>query len=163
MTRRDLLALLTLPGNGLFGQQGMATRGVKAAPRGKASGLPFHARLTDVAAPAGLTRPVVYGGIDHVTYILETMGAGVAFIDYDDDGWLDIFLLGGSRLEATPKESSNRLYHNNRDGTFTDVTERADFFLQGCPFAVTVGDYHNDGFYVLLITYWEQNVLYRNN
>ena len=163
MTRRDLLALLTLPGNGLFGQQGMATRGVKAAPRGKASGLPFHARLTDVAAQAGLTRPVVYGGIDRVAYILETMGAGVAFIDYDDDGWLDIFLLGGSRLEATPKESSNRLYHNNRDGTFTDVTERAGLFRQGWPFGVTVGDYNNDGFDDLFITYWGQNVLYRNN
>jgi hypothetical protein len=102
------------------------------------------------------------GGIDRVAYILETMAAGVAFIDYDNDGWLDIFL-GGSRLEGTPKDSSNRPYHNNRDGTLTDVTEKAGLFRQGWPFGVTVGDYNNDGFDDLFITYWGQNFLYRNN
>ena len=64
---------------------------MKPQPRGKPSGLPFHARFTDVAAQAGLTQPIVYGGVDAKSYILETVGCGVAFFDYDNDGWLDIF------------------------------------------------------------------------
>jgi hypothetical protein len=79
-------------------------------PRGKPSGLPFHAHFTDVAAAAGLRSPVIYGGTDRKEYILETVGCGAAFIDYDQDGWQDIFLLCGSRLENPPGQATNRLY-----------------------------------------------------
>jgi hypothetical protein len=143
--------------------QGVSSRGVKPMPRGKPSGLPFHSRLVDVAASAGLRAPVIYGGVDRKRYILETVGCGVAFFDYDGDGWLDIFLLSGSRLEGAPEGATNRLYRNNRDGTFTDVTEKSGLRRSGWASAVCVGDYNNDGFEDLFITYWGQNALYRNN
>ena len=106
---------------------------------------------------------MIYGGIDRKQYIIETVGCGVAFIDYDNDGWLDIFLLSGTRLEGPPDGCTNRLYKNNRDGTFTDVTEKAGLHRTGWASAVCVGDYNNDGFDDLFVTYWGQNVLYRNN
>jgi hypothetical protein len=163
LNRRTLLGgMLGLPLARAFGQ-GVSSRGVKAQPRGKPSGLPFNACFTDVAAKAGLTAPLIYGPEDHKTYILETVGCGCAFIDYDNDGWLDIFLLNGTRLEGAPPGTTNRLYHNNRDGTFTDVTEKAGLVRTGWPSAVAVGDYDNDGFDDLFITYYGQNVLYKNN
>ena len=143
--------------------QGVSTRGVKPQPRGKPSGLPFVARFTDVAKEAGLTQPVVYGGIETKNYIIEVVGCGVAFLDYDNDGWLDLFVLSGSRLEGSPPGTTNRLYKNNRNGTFTDVTEKAGLKRDGWASAVTVGDYDNDGFDDLFITYYGHNVLYRNN
>ena len=161
-TRRRLLTLAAIPLGRLFGQ-GVASRGVKPLPRGKPSGLPFHARFTDVARQAGLTAPVIYGGVDRKDYILETIGCGAAFFDYDNDGWLDIFLLGGTRLDGGADGATHRLYRNNRDGTFTDVTERAGLARSGWASAVAVGDYNNDGFEDLFVTYWGQNVLYRNN
>ena len=142
---------------------GMATRGIRPQPRGKPSGLPFHAHFTDVAAHAGLREPVIYGPPDRMDYILESMGCGVAFLDYDNDGWLDIFLLSGTRREGPVKGATNRLYKNNRDGTFTDVTAKAGLVRQGWAFGVTVGDYNNDGFEDLFISGWPQNILYRNN
>jgi enediyne biosynthesis protein E4 len=168
MTRREFLAMVAAAtaGAGVAGAQdlgGMASRGVKPQPRGKPSGLPFHARFTDVAARAGLRAPVIYGPVDRMDYILESMGCGVAFVDYDNDGWLDIFLLSGTRREGPVKGATNRLYKNNRDGTFTDVTGKAGLTRQGWAFGVTVGDYNNDGFDDLFITGWPQNTLYRNN
>jgi hypothetical protein len=160
-TRRGWLAALASP-VALYGQ-GSASRGVRPTPRGKPSGLPFHAKFTDVAEQAGLRLPVVYGEVARDEYILETIGCGAAFFDYDNDGWIDIFVLSGARREGTPKDASNRLYKNNRDGTFTDVTEKAGLLRQGWASAVTVGDYNNDGHEDLFITYWGQNVLYRNN
>jgi enediyne biosynthesis protein E4 len=142
---------------------GMASRGVRPQPRGKPSGLPFHARFTDIAAQAGLRAPVIYGPPDRMDYILESMGCGVAFLDYDNDGWLDIFVLSGTRREGPVEGASNRLYKNNRDGTFTDVTGKAGLVRQGWACGITVGDYNNDGFEDLFITGWPQNVLYRNN
>jgi enediyne biosynthesis protein E4 len=160
MNRRKLLALLASP---ILGQ-GVSSRGIKALPRGKPSGLPFHAYFTDVAAQAGLTEPVIYGGVDKKDYIFETVGCGVAFFDYDNDGWLDIFLLSGTRLEGAVKTATNRLYKNNRDGTFTDVTAHSGLTAaSGWASAVTVGDYNNDGFEDLFITYYGRQVLYRNN
>ena len=141
----------------------MASRGVKPARRGKASGLPFHARLADVAEKAGLTGISVGGHADRTDYIIETMSCGAAFFDYDNDGWLDILVLSGSRFRDPPADASNRLYRNNRDGTFTDVTQEAGLFRTGYAYGVTVGDYNNDGFEDLFITCWGQNVLYRNN
>jgi len=160
-SRRDFLWLASA--STIAAAQGVSTRNVKPTPRGKPSGLPFLAQFSDVAVQAGLTFPVIYGGLDRKEYIFETVGCGVAFIDFDNDGWLDIFVLSGTRsADVTPKPS-NRLYKNNRDGTFTDVTEKAGLLRQGWPSGVTVGDYNNDGFEDIFITYYGQNVLYRNN
>ena len=162
ISRRQLLVLLAGSASRAFGQ-GVSSRGVKAQPRGKPSGRPFLARFTDVAAQAGLTQPIVYGGTDTKSYIIEVVGCGVAFLDYDNDGWLDLLVLNGTRLEGAPPGTTNRLYRNNRDGTFTDVTERAGLTRTGWASAVTVGDYDNDGFDDLFITYYGHNVLYHNN
>jgi hypothetical protein len=160
-TRRDFGKLLALPALGIHGQ-GVSTRNVTPTPRGKPSGIPFNAHFTDIAAAAGLTAPVICGTEDHKTYILEAVGCGAAFIDYDNDGWLDIFLLSSTRLEGSPG-ATNRLYRNNRNGTFTDVTEKAGLHRIGWASSVAVGDYNNDGFDDLFVTYWGQNILYRNN
>ena len=141
----------------------MASRGIKAAPRGKPSGLPFHARFTDVAAQAGLQNAVISGHREKADYVLEAMSCGAAFLDYDNDGWLDILILSGSRFGDPPPDASTRLYKNNRDGTFTDVTRKAGLFRTGYSYGVTVGDYNNDGFEDLFLTGWGQNALYRNN
>jgi hypothetical protein len=159
-TRRELLALA---GAGGLAGQGVASRGVKAVPRGKASGIPFHAKFVDVGERAGLRHPSVFGGVDAKEYIVETIGCGVAFIDYDNDGWLDVFVLNGTRFAGAPAGTTNRLYKNNRDGTFTDVTEKAGLVRTGWASAVCAGDFNNNGFPDLFITYWGQNVLYRNN
>ena len=155
---------------GLFGAtataclgQGMATRKVVVPPRGKPSGLPFNAHFTDIAAIAGLRSPTIFGPADHKDYIIETVGCGCAFFDYDNDGWLDVFLLSGTRFANAPAGTSNRLFKNNRDGTFTDVTEYAGLLKSGWAFGLCVGDYNNDGFEDLFVTYWGQNILYRNN
>jgi hypothetical protein len=179
MTRRTLMALLArsglagagLAGAGLAGAlagprafaQGVSSRAVKPAPRGKPSGLPFHARFTDVAREAGLTQPSVYGGVDSKRYIIEVVGCGVAFLDFDNDGWLDVLVLSGTRLEDAPPDATNRLYRNNRDGTFTDVTAKAGLTRTGWASSVTVGDFDNDGFDDLFITGYGYDALYRNN
>jgi hypothetical protein len=156
------MGLIAAPAIGARGQ-GVSTRGVKAMPRGKPSGLPWNARFVDVAEKAGLRAPVIYGGVTRKDYIVETVGCGVAFIDYDNDGWPDIFILSGTRVENPPEGAHNRLYKNNRDGTFTDVTVQAGLKRTGWASAVCVGDYDNDGFDDLFITYWGQNALYHNN
>jgi hypothetical protein len=123
---------------------------------------PFS-RFVDVAASAGLTQTMFYGDSSHNTYIVEVNGAGCAFFDYDNDGWMDVFIVGGRKLEGIPPGASNRLYHNNRDGTFTDVTAKAGLTDAGWGCGVCVGDYNNDGFEDLYLTYYGQNKLYRNN
>jgi hypothetical protein len=143
--------------------QGMASRGVKAGPHLKGSGLPFRARLTDVAAKAGLHAVTVCGHPNHADYVIEAMGCGCAFFDYDDDGWMDILVLTGSRYGDPAGDASNRLYKNNRDGTFTDVTARSGLFRTGYWYGVAVGDYNNDGFEDLFLTGYPNNALYRNN
>ncbi len=141
----------------------MASRSVKPAHRRQPSGRPFASRLTDIAQQAGLKEIVVAGHPDRCDYIVETMSCGAAFFDYDNDGWLDVLVLSGSRFGDPPSNASDRLYKNNRDGTFTDVTKKAGLFRTGYAYGVTVGDYNNDGFEDLFITCWGQNVLYRNN
>jgi enediyne biosynthesis protein E4 len=160
-TRREFAALLCLRAVPVLGQ-GVSTRNVAPTPRGKPSGIPFHAQFTDIAAKAGLRAPVICGGTATKSYILETVGCGCAFLDYDNDGWLDIFVLSGTTVGGSP-DATNRLYKNNRDGTFMDVTEKAGLRRTGWASAVAVGDYDNDGFDDLFVTYWGQNVLYRNN
>jgi hypothetical protein len=143
--------------------QGVSSHTARPLARPAPSGLPFLARFEDVASAAGLHAPVIYGGIETQKYILEAIGCGCAFIDYDNDGWIDIFLLNGTRLDGTPEGATSRLYKNNRDGTFTDVTERAGLQASGWASGVCVGDYNNDGFDDLFCTYFGQNRLYRNN
>ncbi|HEX3877008.1 MAG TPA: CRTAC1 family protein [Bryobacteraceae bacterium] len=141
----------------------MSRRSVVPTPRGKPSGLPFAARFTDVAAAAGLSAPVIYGGATRKLYLIETIGCGAAFIDYDNDGWIDIFVPSGSRLESPPAGATNRLYKNNRNGTFTDVTDQSGLRHTGWASAVAVADYDNDGFDDLFVTYWGGCTLYHNN
>src|SRR5439155_17967282 len=134
-------------------------------------GAPPGFTLIDVAARAGLTSTCVFGGDYTKRWIIETTGCGIAFFDYDNDGWLDIFQVNGTRLDlstgrsgpARGNEPTNHLYRNNRDGTFTDVTLKAGLAHTGWGQGVCVGDYDNDGFDDLFVTYWGQNVLYRNN
>ncbi len=144
-------------------QQGIATRDIQPQARPAPSGRPFHAHFTDVARDAGLHAPIIYGGIETKKYIVEANGCGCAFIDYDNDGWMDIFVLSGTHIESDPPEATNRLYRNNRDGTFADVTEKAGLKAVGWANGVCVGDYNNDGFEDLFCTYFGQNRLYRNN
>src|SRR5581483_11851794 len=133
----------------------------------------------------------VSGPRENKQFLLEEMGCGVALFDYDNDGWLDIFLVNGSSFDASanasatarahasnsthatnsthasrtsgPSRSTCYLFHNNGDGTFTDVTERAGLTRVGWGQACCVGDYDNDGFDDLFVTYWGRNVLYHNN
>jgi len=159
-TRRRLLQAGSLAAAPLLAPPLLRGAQVASAPLA-----PFS-RFTNVAAQAGLTQPIVYGTPGQVVYIIESMGGGCAFFDYDNDGWMDIFLLGGRSLDGTPPGSGNRLYHNNRDGTFSDVTARAGLAGlsdQGWAVGVCVGDYNNDGFEDLFLTYYGHNRLMRNN
>src|SRR5437867_4403048 len=119
----------------------------------------------DVASKAGLAARHVTGQEREKRYILETVGSGVALFDYNNDGWLDIFLVNGTTFEGFPKgqEPTNHLYRNNKDGTFTDVTAQTNLVRSGWGQGVCVGDYDNDGYDDLFVTYFGQTVLYRNN
>jgi hypothetical protein len=119
----------------------------------------------NVARESGLNVKTIFGGEHRNKYLLETTGCGVAFYDYDNDGWLDIFLVNGWRLEGFPagSEPTSHLFRNNRDGTFTDVTAKAGVAHSGWGQGVCVGDYDNDGWDDLFVTYYGKNVLYHNN
>jgi enediyne biosynthesis protein E4 len=123
------------------------------------------AYFIDVAQKAGLTMKNVFGGVFTKQYIIETTGTGAAIFDYDNDGWPDIFIVNGTTLNPTPGETppTNHLYRNNHDGTFTDVTQRAGLVHTGWGQGVCVGDYDNDGYEDLYVTYYGKNVLYHNN
>jgi enediyne biosynthesis protein E4 len=123
------------------------------------------ARFVDIAAKAGIAASNVFGGVDTKKYIIETTGTGVAIFDYDNDGWPDIFVVNGTTLDKLPsgKAPTNHLYHNNHDGTFTDVTEKAGLNHSGWGQGVCVGDYDNDGWEDVYVTYYGKNVLYHNN
>jgi enediyne biosynthesis protein E4 len=127
-----------------------------------ASALPFS--FTNIARQAGLTAQTIYGGRDTNKYLLETTGCGVALIDYDRDGRLDIFLVNGTTLEGFPKgdEPTSHLYRNKGDDTFEDVTDRAGLRQSGWGQGACVGDVDSDGFDDLYVTYWGQNRLFRN-
>jgi enediyne biosynthesis protein E4 len=155
-TRRDFLRTLSRAGAAAF------------LPR-----LPGFARdaqvsvvFTDITAAAGLGRALnVSGSPDNKQFILEEMGCGAAFFDYDHDGWPDIFLVNGTSFDAKVLDArpTSYLFHNNRDGTFTDVTAKAGLTYSGWGQACCIGDYDNDGFDDLFVSYWGRNVLYHNN
>src|SRR6267154_1846287 len=123
------------------------------------------ANFIDIADKAGLTAVNVFGGVGTKKYIIETTGTGVAIFDYDNDGWPDIFVVNGTTLEAsaTGKGPASHLYHNNHDGTFSDVAAKSGLTHTGWGQGVCVGDYDNDGFEDLYVTYYGKNVLYHNN
>ncbi len=159
LTRASVLLLLiafcssSCAGEPFPGEQAKAT--VPAKP---------IANFIDVAEKAGLTMQNIFGGVETKKYIIETTGTGVAIFDYDNDGWPDIFLVNGTRLEGLPsgEAPSNRLYRNNHDGTFTDVTSKAGLTANGWGQGVCVGDYDNDGWEDLYVTYYGKNRLYHN-
>jgi enediyne biosynthesis protein E4 len=119
----------------------------------------------NLARQAGITIKTIYGDEHKNRYLLETTGCGAGFIDYDNDGWQDILLVNGSRLDALPPAltPTNHLYRNNGDGTFQDVTERAGLSRTGWGQAVSIGDYDNDGQDDIFISYFGKNALYHNN
>jgi len=132
---------------------------------------PWSVSFTDIAQRAGLRDSIVYGGLDRKRFIIETNGAGVALVDYDRDGWLDALVLSGTTLKDGTREEmtypsgsapTNHLYRNRHDGTFQDVTDAAGLRRTGWASSVCAGDYDNDGWTDLYITYYGQNVLYKN-
>ena len=141
--------------------------GVSPAQQQKleSGGAQLGVSFVDIAKQAGLNAKTIFGGEHKNKYLLETTGCGVAFYDYDNDGWLDIFLVNGWRLEGFPKgqEPHSHLFKNNRDGTFTDVTGQAGLVHTGWGQGVCVGDYDNDGYEDLFVSYFGKNVLYHNN
>jgi len=123
-------------------------------------------QFVDVGREAGLNIPNVWGGAEHKRYIIEAKGSGIAFFDYDHDGWLDIYLTNGTRLgEPWPpgQAPTSHLYKNNRDGTFTNVTEKSGLARTGWQTGVCVGDYDNDGWDDLFCCFWGHNILFHNN
>jgi hypothetical protein len=122
------------------------------------------ANFIDVAEKSGLSMMNVFGGRDTKKYIIETTGTGVAIFDYDNDGWPDIFIVNGTTLDGTPQKSpTNHLFRNNHDGSFTDVTVQAGLVGSGWGQGVCVGDYDNDGWEDIYVTYYGKNRLYHNN
>jgi enediyne biosynthesis protein E4 len=122
------------------------------------------AQFADVTRAAGIDFHLTCGSLEK-RYIMESMCGGVAVFDYDNDGWMDIFLVNGSTVEdlRTDKCHASRLYRNNHDGTFTDVSAKAGLTHCGWGFGVAVGDYDNDGWEDLYVTYLDSGVLYHNN
>jgi enediyne biosynthesis protein E4 len=131
-------------------------------PNQEPSSLSFS--FTNIAREAGLNEVTVFGGTETNKYLLETTGTGVAVLDYDDDGWLDVFVVNGSVLAGFPHGGAptNHLYRNQHDGTFRDVTAAAGLTQSGWGQGACSGDYDNDGHDDLFVTYWGQSHLYRN-
>jgi enediyne biosynthesis protein E4 len=124
-----------------------------------------HSAFEDVPAAASGINWVHTAGKSADKHLPETSGAGCAFLDYDNDGWMDIYLVnsGKSEFYQPSRPLRNALYRNNRDGTFTDVTERAGVAGGGYGMGVAVGDYNGDGFPDIYVTQFGHNILYRNN
>jgi len=120
----------------------------------------------DIAEKAGLTKWRHVMGTPEKKFILETVGSGVALLDYDNDGWLDIYLVNGSTYDAesgkTPAPHA-ALFHNNHDGTFTDLAAKAGVTNDRWGFGVAIGDYSNDGWPDIYVSNFGKNRLYHNN
>ncbi len=120
-------------------------------------------QYVNVARQARVTAKTIYGGERSNKFQLENVGSGIGFLDFDQDGWLDIFQVNGTRLEGFPSNPpTNHLYRNNHDGTFLDVTDKAGLRRTGWGQGVCIGDYDNDGWDDLFVTYYGENVLYKN-
>ena len=125
----------------------------------------FNVSFVNVGRQAGLVHKTIYGDEHKNKYLLETTGCGVAWFDADNDGWLDLFFVNGTRLNGLPKgqEPTTKLYKNNRDGSFTDVTAKSGLAKTGWGQAVCIGDYDNDGYEDLFVSYYGKNALFHNN
>lgn len=157
-----MLALPVVLGLALLAQRPRQRRRPQPLPVSQIP--PVH--FVNIAKPAGLMMLDVYGGDKKKDYIIETTGNGAVVFDYNNDGWPDIYLPNGSTVQGFPQGQApiGRLYRNNRNGTFTDVTKQAGLWGHpGWGQGACVGDYNNDGYLDLYVTYWGHNVLYRNN
>jgi len=135
--------------------QGVASRGVQPQQRGKPSGSPFGARFTDIASQAGLNAPTIYGGIEKKDFIIETVGCGCAFIDYDNDGWKDLYSANGDVDNIKPNARQHDTMFENAGGReFLDVSEQMgkDFLRTGYQRGAAFGDLNNDGFPDVVVT-----------
>ncbi|HKG20567.1 MAG TPA: VCBS repeat-containing protein, partial [Blastocatellia bacterium] len=141
-----------------------ALAAAQASPQAPADGN-LGVSFNNVAAKAGIATRTIFGDERKNRYLLETTGCGAAFIDYDNDGWQDLLLINGTRLggPSQAQPPTNRLYHNNADGSFTDVTQKAGMARTGWGQSCCVGDYDNDGFDDIFISYFGKNALYHNN
>ena len=120
-------------------------------------------QLTDIIAKTGIK--FTHTSAPEKKYIVESMSGGVILIDYDRDGWLDIYLTNAPTVEMELKKQKSRsaLYHNNKDGTFTDVSDKAGVAFPGFAMGGAVGDFNNDGWADIYVTCLGSNVLYKNN
>ncbi len=127
-----------------------------------ARGGPLTFSFAETAKAAGLTAITVYGGTETNKYLVETTGCGVAVLDIDGDGWLDLFIVNGTVLGGFPagQEPMGHLYRNRRDGTYEDVTAKSGILQTGWGQGACSGDYDNDGHDDLFVTAWGQNHLY---
>src|SRR2546425_12138737 len=135
---------------------------ILSSPVWMTTGQGIDVQFTDITGPAGITFKHVWS--PEKKYIVESMSGGVALFDYDNDGYLDIFLVNALTVELVKsnKRTKSALYHNNGDGTFTDVTEKAGVGDIGWGMGVAVGDYNNDGFDDLYVTCLGKNPLLKN-
>jgi hypothetical protein len=152
LTWAGFLLLIAIVGANLSGtilpQRNARQATAPALPRPGAKAATAGTRFVDVAKRAGLGNAVIVGGgVTSKKYLLEEMGGGAAFFDFDNDDWPDIFLVNGTTVEGFPEGQAptNYLFKNNRDGTFTDVTERSGLGRSGWGQGVCIGDYDNDG------------------
>lgn len=137
-----------------------ATQPAQPVSATKPEPAPF--RLTEVAAAQGITFQHTYGTRTPLT-IVETMGSGCAFFDYDNDGWMDIFFVNAGDDFHLPKQhSGSKLFHNNGDGTYTDVTAKSGIVIEGYAMGVCAGDYDNDGFDDFFVSGYGRNFLFHN-
>lgn len=171
------LTLAALQHGGPAGEAAAGNEGTASDPQRPAAKRPSSARASvaspaeagdqfvDVAGKAGIHFTLTSGGVEKRTIIEAKGGGGVAWIDYNNDGFPDLFLVNGSTFEHWKRGDSppSRLYRNNRDGTFTDVSTRSGLDHTGWGMGACVGDYDNDGFDDLYVTYYGGNVLYHNN
>src|SRR5436190_441659 len=119
-------------------------------------------RFIDIAAQAGLTTPITFGGKDKKDYILESTGTGAAIFDYDGNGANDVFIANGTTLDPNAPPTRSQLYRNDGRGHFTEVGQQAGLTRTGWAQAACVGDFDNDGHPDLFVTYYGPNSLYRN-
>jgi hypothetical protein len=141
----------------------LITAGALLQPASAPTNTSVH--FVDIAEKAGITAKNASGDPAHKKFLVEMNGSGIAFFDYNNDGYPDLFIVNGTRFENTQQEPAptNHLYRNNRDGTFTDVTEKAGLTASGWGQGVCTGDYDNDGWDDLFVTYYGRNRLYHNN